>query len=945
MSQPIPYEDSQSTKPSPSPEDGGTQSWRGSTAAPPTPSLLDTGRYRSLRFHARGGLGEVHVADDTELPRRVALKRMQPAHAGDPNMRQRFLREAEITSRLEHPGIVPIYGLIKNPEGEPSYAMRFVEGETLEQAAARLHGLPEGPERTRLLRQLLTRFVAVCSTVAFAHSRGVLHRDLKPRNIMLGAFGESYVIDWGLAKAQQEAAADRLADGATPGEFADAEGTQAGQALGTPAYMSPEQARGDWANLTVASDVYGLGATLYFLLTYQPPFAGSGEEIVRRVARGELPPPAPRVRSSISVQLSAICQRAMQADPHARYAGAVELAADLERWLGDEPVSAYRDSRWTRLTRWAKRHGRIVAGTVSALIVVTIGLAVAVPLLLSARAQAEDEARRSEAAVFRGLRAIDESKQVLHRFIPRHPLLVSRDLEDPRLRKLRAEMLASAARQYEALLEDIGSNPRTEYELCINYSNLANVLGDLALDFPEGSPELAALRARQQDALVRCKALVDRLLAQGNRSRRLRLLAVDLRSDRPKGIRDLEELLAEDPADLVVLEELGRVMMTDGMGLHKRKEYEEAIPLFNRAVELYESWSKKSDRRTSRFLLGHALELLADCKRLGEPQAAAALQQRAIAVYRQLLQEDPLDMHAQERLAESLTHGTEANKRDAHAFFEQKWDEFLKNHPIARSLQLHLLRMNENVAVLEGAASRRDEALKALRRARELGRRLEPISEDSAVAQFLAAAPGDMAELLGPWGPPSERLALLDEAIRNHGRLQADPQATDKYDWQLGYLHDSKGMTLARLGQAPQAHSALKTAQHHLTLAAQAAPEDVRAVRQFFLVRSQAHALQVDAKDQEAAKLLHPFRSGWKGNADMLHLLAVEYARCALGVAHGREDCTPAEKIRRDDYLALALSLLREAHDAGDTDQEDLQRNPDFAPLRSHKDFQSLLKR
>src|SRR5262249_40026455 len=175
---------------------------------PPAPSdgppPGEQSRYRILRFHAKGGLGEVFVAEDTELHREVALKEIKPAHAGDTQSRGRFLLEAEITGRLEHLGIVPVYGLGAYPDGRPYYAMRFIQGDSLKQVigdfhAADLPGRDPG-ERSLAFRQLLRRFVDVCNAVAYAHNRGVLHRDLKPGNIMLGEYGETFVVDWGVAK-------------------------------------------------------------------------------------------------------------------------------------------------------------------------------------------------------------------------------------------------------------------------------------------------------------------------------------------------------------------------------------------------------------------------------------------------------------------------------------------------------------------------------------------------------------------------------------------------------------------------------------------------------------------------------------------------------------------------------------------------------------------------
>src|SRR5262249_28211138 len=174
----------------------------GADAAPALPSTVPeakpvTGlRYQVLRPHGKGGLGEVFVALDQELRREVALKEIRSEHADDPPSRGRFVREAEITGKLEHPGIVPVHGLGTYGDGRPFYAMRFIQGETLKEAIRKYHA----GEGSWTLRGLLTRFVAVCNTIAYAHSRGVLHRDLKPANVMLGRYGETLIVDWGLAK-------------------------------------------------------------------------------------------------------------------------------------------------------------------------------------------------------------------------------------------------------------------------------------------------------------------------------------------------------------------------------------------------------------------------------------------------------------------------------------------------------------------------------------------------------------------------------------------------------------------------------------------------------------------------------------------------------------------------------------------------------------------------
>jgi WD40 repeat protein/serine/threonine protein kinase len=300
-------------------------------------------RFHILRAHAKGGLGEVFVAHDVELGREVALKEIQPRHADHPESRQRFVREAEVTGRLEHPGVVPVYGLGRYADGRPFYAMRLIRGHTFKAAIERFHrdhGVDAGAWAVEL-RKLLARFVAVCNTVAYAHSKGVLHRDLKPSNVMLGDYGETLVVDWGLAKVL------RKDDGARkPDEAAGAESsfllppssldelTQTGRVLGTPAYMSPEQAAGHPDQIGPATDVYGLGATLYHLLTGQLPFTGSGQQ-AHGFESDALA--APRQRQPyVPAALEAVCLKAMAPRPADRYPSAKALADALERWLAEE---------------------------------------------------------------------------------------------------------------------------------------------------------------------------------------------------------------------------------------------------------------------------------------------------------------------------------------------------------------------------------------------------------------------------------------------------------------------------------------------------------------------------------------------------------------------------------------------------------------------------------
>jgi formylglycine-generating enzyme required for sulfatase activity/tRNA A-37 threonylcarbamoyl transferase component Bud32 len=365
---------------------------RADTAAPATH------RFPKLRPHARGALGAVFVARDEELHREVALKEIQGRHADNPESRTRFLLEAEVTGGLEHPGIVPVYSLGSYGDGRPFYAMRFIRGDSLKEAIERFHkekaDLPPG-ERALRLRQLLGRFVDVCQAVAYAHSRGVLHRDLKPGNIMLGKYGETLVVDWGLAKVLGRADAEATEAPLQPTLSGDSAMTQTGAALGTPAYMSPEQAAGRLDLLGPRSDVYSLGATLYCLLTGQAPFAsGDAGEVLGQVQRGDYPAPRALDRG-IHPALEAICRQAMALQAEGRYASPQALADDLEKYLADEPVTPYQEPWPARLARWRRRHPTLVTAT--ALVLLTLAGAAVVGGVVVGREQAktlhEQEAR------------------------------------------------------------------------------------------------------------------------------------------------------------------------------------------------------------------------------------------------------------------------------------------------------------------------------------------------------------------------------------------------------------------------------------------------------------------------------------------------------------------------------------------------------------------------
>ena len=321
-------------------------------ASPPS-----TQRYRVLRPLGRGGLSAVYLARDEGLDRDVALKVMRGPGGATDAARARLWFEAEITAGLEHPGVVPVYHRGLDDSGNAYFTMRYVRGETFAAASDRAREAPSAAARKRGLRRLVDRLVDVCYTVAYANGRGVVHRDLTPGNLMLGRHGETVVVDWGLARLlgapEPDGPAWGDADGGGEPEFSfsgELSRTRTGKAIGTPRYMSPEQAEGRWRDVGPATDVFGIGATLYRLLTGRAPFADADPDVSQARAAG-VDCPAPReVDRTVPVALESVCLKAMMFAPEARYASAIDLGDDLARWVAGEPVSAPRKTlrEWDR---------------------------------------------------------------------------------------------------------------------------------------------------------------------------------------------------------------------------------------------------------------------------------------------------------------------------------------------------------------------------------------------------------------------------------------------------------------------------------------------------------------------------------------------------------------------------------------------------------------------
>lgn len=339
-------------------------------------------KYRLLYRLGQGGLGTVWLALDVSLNRYVAIKEiLGPAHVQSVAA-ARFRREAEITGRLDHPSIVPVHILAENEaDGRPFYVMRFLGKETLEDAIRDYHERRDAGQATPMgFHRLMTAFGSICQAMAYAHSRKVIHRDLKPQNVALDSFGQVIILDWGLAKmlsgdegaagpgtSRSEEGMDSSSDGKLRtgrGVFDNLDVTLAGQVMGTPMYMAPEQAAGRVDEIDEQTDVYGLGAILFAILTGYAPHELSHESLPSGSQMSALfdaivdrSPTSPRkFNPQIPAALEAICLKAMSKDRYQRYASASALSEDIQRWMANQPVKALPEGTLQRLGRWNSRH-------------------------------------------------------------------------------------------------------------------------------------------------------------------------------------------------------------------------------------------------------------------------------------------------------------------------------------------------------------------------------------------------------------------------------------------------------------------------------------------------------------------------------------------------------------------------------------------------------------
>ena len=826
-------------------------------------------RFRILRPHARGGIGEVFLAFDEELHREVALKEIQSRHLRDDSYRKRFVREAEVTGGLEHPGIVPVYSLGHHRDGRPFYAMRFIRGDSLKEAIERFHAHPKPPapvairddmntptvigaapleppaaaptpgQREHLVsreqfesvefRKLLGRFIDVCQAIEYAHSRGVLHRDLKPGNIMLGKYGETLVVDWGLARAagKDERFANTDEDTLLPSSSGSgSELTQMGKAIGTLGYMSPEQAAGKLDQLGPATDVYSLGATLYHLLTGQSPMTAqprrlgeaqaavprrqSVQEILQRIERAEFNSPQ-EVNPHVPRSLAAICLKAMALQPEHRYETSAAIAEDIEHWLADESVTAHRETLFATALRWVRKHRAWAMSGAAALVLVAVVSSVAAVWINSARGKVVTAESRASARYRDARQAVDDFFSTVAN---------SAELTStPGTHKLRRSLVERAGKYYERFLNDAGNDPELR-------ETRARVLLQLALVSEQLAPGAETLALFERAAKA-----IEPLLREQPRQQDLRVLMAKAYRNWGELLLELNDAqtgLATHQKALTILEALHQERPDDDELTHELADLYDA-----RGILLQKNGLPRDAVGPHQFANVLKEKLLAKNPKSAELRRSLSINLNGIGLLNDALQ-DPVGALKQLERARDLLESLGAEDVEAHDSFMlatvlgnlatryRKAGEGLKARTaLERSLVLleQLVRENPLQADYEYRLASHYESTGALLGAeRKLPEQLQTYGKAVAVFEKLLRANSNNAEYangaaqvyisLGLAHRNAERFEPADVALRRAAdlfeRLTAKPGAEPAFSVSLGGVY----LRLASLGirqQQPEA--------------------------------------------------------------------------------------------------------------------------------------------
>jgi serine/threonine-protein kinase len=965
-------------------------------------------RYTLSRLHASGGIGRVWLAHDSSLGRDVALKEVRPERVGHPTIRARFLKEAWITGQLEHPGVVPIYELgCGTDERGPFYTMRFVRGRTLAEAVAAYHrNRAERRAGPLELRELLTAFQGVCNAVAYAHSRGVLHRDLKPQNVVLGGYGEAIVLDWGLARVQGRPDAD-AAPVVAPDDT-DPEATVQGQVLGTPAYMAPEQAEGRLDLLDARSDVYGLGAVLYEVLCGKPPFGGPNTTAVLRRVVHEAPASPRSIVPGTPRALEAVCLKALAKKPAERYGSAKELAHEVERWLADEPVAAYRDPMATRLTRWGRRHRTLAAALAVAVLAVLGGLGAV--LAVQTRAKAELAAKNQELAeqqaeVEARFETAQKAIATFHTGVSEDVLLKNANLKELRtkllkeaagfygdLEKLLAgktdaksrKLLAESTYQLGELTEKIGDRKQAlavqqqglalwrelasaavaDVDARVKLARSVHAVGWLLLETGDPAGALAALREQRDVAL----ALEAEAPTDAGRSQLVQAhsgIGVALeRTGKPaealeaheKALAIQQKLVEANPAVLRYRQELAKNHLNIGVVLEHMSKPAEALAAYEKALAIHKkvadadpsSTQYQADVARCHHFIGTELY------QQGKPAEALAAYEKGRAIREKLAGANAAVIQFQQELAGSYNNiavmlgdlGKPAESLAAHGKALAIRQKLAEANPAVILLQADLGRSYFNMGAMLATLDKPADSLTATERSLEIRQKL--VDANATFPQFqrdLTLSYTNKGDLLDQMGKTAEALPPYEKAQEILRKLVKANPAVPEYRRDLARSEYCVGRFLTRLGRAAEGFAALDRGQAMCQELVDAYP----AIAEYRARLCSSHAARgaAHARAGHAAGAAADLRRAVELWAKVANLDADDHFErsraLALLAALAGDAKSGVSAAEAPAFADQAVAALRDAVKAGWRQRREL-KEPDFDALRTREDFRKLQK-
>ena len=732
---------------------------------PPGAAVRYFGDYEIRGELGRGGMGVVYQARQVSLNRPVALKMVKAGLlAGDDDLR-RFKNEAEAVALLDHPGVVPVYEVGEH-DGQNYFSMKLVPGGSL---VPLLDRYKEDPKAA-------ARLVAeAAEAVAHAHARGILHRDLKPANILVDDKGHPHVTDFGLAKRVE----------------ADVEITQSGAILGTPAYMSPEQASGHRGAVTTASDVYGLGAVLYALLTGRAPFGSSSVVETIDAVRNRPPEPPKRLNASVPRDLETICLKCLEKDPRRRYPSAQALADDLRAWLDARPIAARRVGAAERAWLWCRRRPAVAALSAGVLLATVGGVATTIAVQAAANRLLEGKNADLQRANERVMQRFDLAAEAIKLFHGQ----VGEDLvlKAPQFKPLRDALLMGALDFYgrlERLLLDQPDRGSREAmgSAYFELGELTRKIGD----------KVTALAAHRKALAVRQELAANPsagALAKGDLARSLYTIADVLDetghpdealADYREACRIVERLPLTGPGSETRRDLLGSAYSGTGFVLGNTGKADEAIPALQRAVEILARLSDEYPGVSAfRQSLARTYARMFVCyTRIGKRAEALEASRQAVACHREVVRSNPAAAGHRGHLASGYFNlglvlaesGQLAPALESYKQGLEIAEALIKENPAVTDFQSILARGHSNLGVLQAQMGRTVEAMAAYRRAATIQQRLADENPTySELRRMLAITYLNLGNLQYEGGDPGAALetysrgrVILEQLVRDN---------------------------------------------------------------------------------------------------------------------------------------------------------------------------------